>query len=211
MWTSDNTDALSRVFIQYGTNMIYPAVVTGSHVSATPNHQTGNQTSLKFRFDVAMGGRLGMELQPQSLSPSERDFARQAIGQYKTLVRPLVMQGDLYRLLSPYDDHGFCAYMYAAKDKASAVVYAYCLKYQGRTHFPQFRLSGLIAREALPRQGNQYRRQQVGLLGQRTGLLGPVPHERRTEPATDASCSSAVFHIEEVAADLTVWRPLPAG
>lgn len=198
VWTSDNTDALSRVFIQYGTNMIYPAVVTGSHVSATPNHQTGNQTSLKFRFDVAMGGRLGMELQPQSLSPSERDFARQAIGQYKTLIRPLVMQGDLYRLLSPYDDHGFCAYMYAAKDKASAVVYAYCLKYQGRTHFPQFRLSGLSPEK-------RYRVKEINAVGNKSVYWGNgqvfsgqyLMNEGLNLRLTQC-CSSAVFHIEEV-------------
>ncbi|MDY3296092.1 MAG: alpha-galactosidase, partial [Bacteroidaceae bacterium] len=68
VWTSDNTEALSRVFIQYGTNMIYPAATTGSHVSAVPNHQTNNITPLKFRFDLASTGRMGMELQPANMT-----------------------------------------------------------------------------------------------------------------------------------------------
>ena len=62
VWTSDNTEALSRTRIQYGTSLFYPATVMGSHVSATPNHQTGNITPIKFRFDIACAGRLGMEL-----------------------------------------------------------------------------------------------------------------------------------------------------
>lgn len=142
VWTSDNTDPLSRVFIQYGTNLIYPALVTGSHVSASPNHQTNNQTPLKFRFDVAMSGRLGMELQPKDMSDKDKIFARKAIANYKE-IRDLVMFGDLYRIVSPYENQGFYSLMYVGKDKKRAVVYGYCIDYQGRTLTPQFRLNGL--------------------------------------------------------------------
>ena len=83
VWTSDNTEALSRARIQYGTSLFYPAVVMGSHVSATPNHQTGNITPIKFRFDMACAGRLGMELQPRQMTDEERQFARRAIASYK--------------------------------------------------------------------------------------------------------------------------------
>lgn len=142
VWTSDNTDALSRIFIQYGTNMIYPALATGAHVSASPNHQTGNQTPIKFRFDLAMSGRLGMELQPQQLTPQEKKFAQIAIRNYKE-IRPLLMFGDLYRIQSPYSDKGFYSLMYSSKDKKQAVLYAFCIKYQGRTHLPLLKLYGL--------------------------------------------------------------------
>lgn len=142
VWTSDNTDPLSRLYIQYGTNLIYPALVTGSHVSASPNHQTNNQTPLKFRFDMAMSGRLGMELQPKSLSEQERAFAQKAIANYKD-IRDLVMFGDLYRIVSPYDGHGYYSLMYVGKDKKRAVLYGYCVEYQGRTITPQFKLNGL--------------------------------------------------------------------
>ena len=141
VWTSDNTEALSRVFIQYGTNLIYPACVTGSHVSAVPSHQTGNMTPLKFRFDIAAAGRIGMELQPKDLTAEEKVFARQAISSYKTY-RDLVFSGDLYRLCSPYDGNHY-AIMYALKDKSRAVVMAYCIRYQARTLKPYFRLQGL--------------------------------------------------------------------
>ena len=141
VWTSDNTEALSRAYIQYGTNMIYPAYVTGSHVSAVPNHQSGNVTPLKFRFDMACSGRLGMELQPKQMTDEEREFARQAISSYKGY-RDIVMYGDLYRLSSPYDaDH--YSLMYVSKDKKRAVVFGYCLKYQARTLVPIFKLNGL--------------------------------------------------------------------
>lgn len=142
-WTSDNTEALSRSYIQYGTNMIYPAFVTGSHVSAVPNHQSGNVTPLKFRFDMACSGRLGMELQPKDMTESEKEFAREAIGSYKEY-RDLVFAGDLYRIKSPYDSD-YYSLMYVSKDKSRAVVFAYCLKYQARTLIPQLRLEGLDA------------------------------------------------------------------
>ena len=66
-WTSDNTDALQRIFTQWGTNHIYPAIATANHVTTCPNHQTGRSTPLKFRFDVAMSGRLGLELNPADM------------------------------------------------------------------------------------------------------------------------------------------------
>ncbi|MCM1503114.1 MAG: alpha-galactosidase [Bacteroidales bacterium] len=142
VWTSDNTEAVSRVFIQYGTNMIYPACVTGSHVSAVPNHQTGNITPIKFRFDIASAGRLGMELQPKDMTAEEKEFAKMAIASYKEY-RDLVFYGDLYRIHSPYGKGDHYALMYVSKDKKRAVVFAYCLKYQSRTLLPQFRLYGL--------------------------------------------------------------------
>lgn len=143
VWTSDNTEPRSRIFIQYGTNMIYPALVTGSHVSATPNHQTGNITPLKFRFDLAMSGRLGMELQPKDLTDNEKSFAKIAIENYKR-IRDIVMQGDLYRIISPYEGKGLYAIMYVSKDKKQAVVFDYCFEYQGRTHHSQLiKLNGL--------------------------------------------------------------------
>lgn len=132
VWTSDNTDARSRIFIQYGTNMIYPALVTGSHVSEVPNHQTGNVTPLKFRFDMAMSGRFGMELQPKNLSEEEKEFAKIAIENYKD-IRDIVMKGDLYRLISPYEGKGLYAIMFVSKDKKRAVVFDYCFEYRGRT------------------------------------------------------------------------------
>ena len=141
-WTSDNTDAISRVRIQYATSMIYPACAMASHVSAVPNHQSGNVTPLKMRFDMAAAGRLGMELQPKNLSASERALADRCIKSYKGF-RDVVFNGDLYRLSSPYDTD-YYAFMYVSEDKSKAVVFEFCLRYQNRatgTHL--IKLQGL--------------------------------------------------------------------
>ena len=142
IWTSDNTDALTRVYIQYATNLIYPACVMASHVSAVPNHQTGNVTALKFRFDIACSGRLGMELQPKNLTEGERALADRCIRSYKQY-RDLVFTGDVYRLASPYDGD-YYALMYVSQDQRRAVVFTYCIKYQNRAVGAHpFRLDGL--------------------------------------------------------------------
>lgn len=140
-WTSDDTEARQRAFIQYGTNMIYPAIVTGSHVSEVPNHQSKNITPLKFRFDMACSGRLGIELQPKILSDEEKAFARRAIESYKNY-RDIIQDGDLYRLLSPYETD-FYSVMYVSKDKKRAVMFAYSLEYHGRVMAPHVHLYGL--------------------------------------------------------------------
>ncbi|MDD3078738.1 MAG: alpha-galactosidase [Paludibacter sp.] len=142
VWVSDNTDPRSRIFIQYGTNMIYPALVSGSHVSASPNHQTNNQTPLKFRFDLAMTGRLGMELQPENMSSEDIKFSKNAILTYKQ-IRDIIMEGDLYRILSPYNNHGYYALSYISKNKKRAVVFGFCFEFQGRTITPLLQLNGL--------------------------------------------------------------------
>ncbi len=141
-WTSDNTEALSRAKIQYGTSLFFPAIVMGSHVSAVPNHQTGNITPLKFRFDMACAGRLGMELQPKKMTEEEKEFAKMAIASYKDY-RDIVLWGDQYRIGSPYDKSGCYGVLYVSKDRKKAVFFSYCLMYQGRTLVPEFRLKGL--------------------------------------------------------------------
>ena len=141
-WVSDNTDAITRIKLQYGTSMIYPACLHASHVSAVPNHQTGNMTPLKFRFDVACSGRLGMELQPKSLSADERALAARCIESYKEY-RDLVFTGDLYRLGDPWNSNLY-ALMYVSEDRSRAVLFAYNLEFRSRAKdAPVIRLQGL--------------------------------------------------------------------
>ncbi|MFB6343506.1 alpha-galactosidase [Saccharicrinis sp. FJH62] len=142
-WTSDNTDPLSRIFIQYGTNLIYPPVATAAHVSTSPNHQTGRVTPLKFRFDVAMTGRLGMELQPKDIKGDDRVFAIEAINNYKKYIRPLVTAGDLYRLLSPYDEGGWASLLYVDPNKKTAALFAFSIEPHSRGLYPTVKLNGL--------------------------------------------------------------------
>ncbi len=143
-WASDNTNPYNRVFIQYGTNHFFPAIATGAHVSTSPNHQTGAVSPLKFRFDVAMSGRLGMELQPKDISGEERVFAKQAIENYKK-IRPIVQLGNLYRIQSPYSEEAWETLAYVSKDKKESVLFAYSLKPHERTKYLEVKLKGLDA------------------------------------------------------------------
>jgi alpha-galactosidase len=113
-----------------------------SHVSAVPNHQTSNVTPLKFRFDMACSGRLGLELQPKFFSAEDRALADRCITSYKKY-RDLVFGGDVYRLASPYDG-SYYGVMYVSQDKSRAVVFTYCLDFEPRTVGGKtFRLTGL--------------------------------------------------------------------
>lgn len=141
-WTSDNTDALQRIYMQWGTSYFFPAIAMGSHISASPNHQTFRHVPLKFRIDVAMSGRLGVELQPSSMTEDELSMCRNAIAGYKQ-IRPTVQKGDLYRLMSPYDNNGVASLMYVAQDKKQAVLYWYKTEHFHNQHLPSVCLDGL--------------------------------------------------------------------
>lgn len=141
-WVSDNTDALQRIFIQWGTSYFYPSMAMAQHVSASPNHQTGRMIPIKYRFDVAMTGRLGMEIQPKDMTDSEKEFAKQAISTYKQ-IRPVIQFGDLYRLISPYDKCGVSSLMYCTPQKNRAVFFAYKMEHFAFQAIPRFRMAGL--------------------------------------------------------------------
>lgn len=141
-WPSDNTNPSERILIQNSVNHFFPAMATASHVSCSPNHQSGATSPLKYRFDVAMSGRLGLELQPASLSPEEREQAKRAISEYKQ-IRPIITSGDLYRLKDPNSDTGRAALQYVTKDASKAALYIYNLKHHGRTTSMNIRLKGL--------------------------------------------------------------------
>ena len=123
-WVSDNTDALQRIYMQWGSSYFYPSNAMAQHISAAPNHQTGRVIPIKFRCDVAMSGRLGLELQPSKMTEEERAQSTQAIKDYKT-VREVVQLGNLYRLVSPYDHKGIASLMYTDDAKGKAVFFAY--------------------------------------------------------------------------------------
>lgn len=120
-WLSDNTDAHDRLCMQWSANHFFPANAVGAHVTASPNLYTGRRTSLKFRFDVALAGRLGFELDPRTLSAEEAQELSERLALAKEL-RPLVQLGDLYRLVSPYEGPD-CALLYT--DGRQALLLAY--------------------------------------------------------------------------------------
>lgn len=141
-WVSDNTDALQRIHMQWGTSYFFPAIAMASHISATPNHTVFRTTSLKFRIDVAMSGRLGMEIQPRNMTQEERDLCRKAIAEYKE-IRPVVQFGDIYRLKAPFEGDPYASMMYCSEDKTKAVFYWWKTETFHDQHFPRVKMAGL--------------------------------------------------------------------
>ena len=141
-WVSDNTDALQRIYMQWGTSYFYPSNAMAQHISASPNHQTGRIIPIKFRCDVAMSGRLGMELQPSKMTKEEYQQTAQAIKDYKS-VRDVIQLGNLYRLVSPYDDKGIASLMYTDDTENKAVFFAYKMEHFNNQVIPRVCLRGL--------------------------------------------------------------------
>lgn len=125
MWTSDQTDAYHRILIQWGSLNFYPSNMLAAHVGSAYSKYTQRLMPIKFRFDVASMCRLGMEMVPAKLNDAERAYAKRAFAEYK-VIRPIVQQGDLYRLISPYEgDKNHTALMYVNEAKDKAVLFAY--------------------------------------------------------------------------------------
>ena len=115
IWCSDNTDAIDRLRIQYGTSFGYPVSVVGSHVSAVPNHQTGRKTPLHTRGVVAMSGTFGYELNLMKLSEEEKQEIREQIAEYKSYAS-IIQNGLYYRLSNPTTEE-ICAWEFVHTDE----------------------------------------------------------------------------------------------
>ncbi len=121
IWTSDDTDAVERCRIQYGTSLVYPASSISAHVSASPNHQTGRSTSFETRGNVAMAGAFGYELDLTKLTAEEKELVRKQVAQYHAYY-DVIQNGDLYRLISPFENENVCAWEYVSADKREALL-----------------------------------------------------------------------------------------
>ena len=184
-WVSDNTDALQRIYMQWGTSYFFPAIAMASHISAAPNHQTFRTVPLKYRIDVAMSGRLGMEIQPKNMTDEEKELCRKAIADYKK-IRPVVQLGDIYRLVSPYDHLGVASLMYTSPEKDKAVFYWWKTEHFVNQHLPRVTMAGLhpgktyritelnrIDNQPLPFEGKVY----SGAFLMENGLEIPYTHK----------------------------------
>ncbi|MEG0628859.1 MAG: alpha-galactosidase, partial [Enterococcus sp.] len=141
-WTSDNTDAISRLKIQYGTSLLFPISSMGAHVSDIPNHQVNRNTSMKLRGDVAMSGNLGYELDLTTLSDSEKAEVKEQIQFYKEH-RRLIQYGDFYRLLSPFDSNEETSWMFVSEDKQEALFFYYQILSEAHAPSKRVKLVGL--------------------------------------------------------------------
>ena len=142
-WVSDNTDALQRVYIQWGTSLFFPSNAMAQHIGGAPYWNTGGRViPIKFRCDVAMSGRLGIELQPKHMNDEEKLQCTTCFADYKEL-RQTVQTGDLYRLQNPYNRKGVASLMYVNEHKSQAVLFAYKVDNYYSMPIPRFRLQGL--------------------------------------------------------------------
>lgn len=195
-WTSDNTDALQRVYMQYATSYFFPAMAMGSHISAVPNHTTRRSMPIKFRTDVAMSGRLGMEIQPAQMTDADKQFCKKAIDIYKKELRQTVQTGDLYRLLSPFDGKGASALMYVSENKDRAVFFMYRTDNSYGATVPRVAMDGLdpqalytvteinaIDRKPLPCEGKTFSGAYLIL----NGLELPAAHDLDWNDRSDFS------------------------
>ena len=142
-WPSDNNDPFQRVFIQWGTSYFFPSNAMAQHIAHSPYWNTGRTSPIKYRTDVAMSGRLGIELQPANMTPEEREQTKRAISDYKR-IRDIVQLGNLYRLVSPYEEN-LSSFLYTNDSKDRVVLFAHRVKYLYNMVIPRVRLAGLDA------------------------------------------------------------------
>lgn len=140
-WTSDNTDAVERIRIQYGTSFCYPVSSMGSHVSAVPNHQIRRVTSLRTRADVAFFGTYGYELDLEQLSHEEKSDLKKYT-EFMKQYRNLIQFGRFYRLLSPFDGNE-AAWMVVSEDQRHAIVGYYKILMHANSPLKRLKLAGL--------------------------------------------------------------------
>lgn len=143
IWCSDNTDALDRVKIQYGTSFGYPVSSVGSHVSAVPNHQTGRITPFHTRGVIAMAGTFGYELDPKQLSEEEKQELKEQMKTYRRYEN-LIQNGLYYRLSDPSVQE-IGAWAFVSEDQKEALVNAVVLHVHGNMTVNYVRLKGLAA------------------------------------------------------------------
>lgn len=154
IWTSDNTDPYYRPKIQYGCSYAYPLSTMSAHISETPNGCSWIPADLSFRLAVSLGGVLGYELNTTKLSEEEKEVVKNQIALYRE-VEPLILKGDLYRLISPFDTLDRAAQIIVSKDKNFA--FATYLQIYGTSHCPHvfLKLRGLD-------ENKRYRLEETG-------------------------------------------------
>ena len=137
-WCSDDTDPYERIYIQWSLSKFFPAKTMGSHVT-----NWNRRTSVKFRTDVCSACKLGFDIDLKSLSQDDYKFVQAAVKNYHDL-KPVILDGDQYRLVSPYETN-HCAINYVSKDRQRAVLFAYDLHPRNKEPLPRVRLQGLDA------------------------------------------------------------------
>lgn len=140
-WTSDNTDAMERIKIQYGSSLVYPLISMGSHVSESPNQQVFRETALETRANVAYFGNLGYELDVNNLSDVEKEEIKKQIQFYKEN-REVFQFGEFYRIKNPYNNN-ISAWMVKSNDEKTIILGCYKLLNHANEGKERVKLFGL--------------------------------------------------------------------
>ena len=170
IWCSDNTDAIERLRIHYGTSFGYPMSSVSAHVSVCPNHQNGRVTPFKTRGICAMQGSFGYELDLSKLSEEDKAEARRQIAVYNENWE-LFQSGSYYRLNSPMENHDYTAWSYVSKDQRKASLSVIYTDLHGNPKPVRVKLKGLKKDASYDVDGTVY----TGAALMRGGLLIPKP------------------------------------
>ncbi|USK28936.1 alpha-galactosidase [Metabacillus hrfriensis] len=193
-WASDDTDAVERLKIQYGSSFIYPIYSIGSHVSDIPNHQTLRRTSLKARGDAAYFGTFGYELDPNKMTDEEKAEVKSQIETYKSH-RTLIRNGDFYRLISPFESNE-TAWMIVSKDQTEAFIGWYqVLATPNPKKIQTLKLAGLDANSTYHVNGSDQAYGGDELM--QRGLQLPVEYNgvNKNHAERGGDFQSSVFHL----------------
>ncbi|MBF1703160.1 MAG: alpha-galactosidase, partial [Streptococcus sanguinis] len=197
-WTSDDSDAIERLKIQYGTSLLYPLSSMGAHVSIVPNHQTNRLTPLKTRGNVAFFGSFGYELDLNQLSPEELAEVREQIAFYKRH-RDLIHNGTFYRLQSPFKGDGQTAWMVVSQDQNTALLGTFKVLNQVNRSHQRLQLKGLAVDKVYRLEGHAY----MGAELMRVGLVttdassGQLLEDSKQEPSYDFDSKLWLFEAED--------------
>ena len=173
IWASDNTDAIERLQIQYGSSFGYPTCTLGAHVSAVPNHQTGRITSMKTRAVVAMSGSFGYELDLNTVSDAEKEEVKEHIALFKKYWS-VIHEGAYYRLSNPMELSEYAAWEFVSKDKNEALLNIVTLQTHGNAPVCFLRLKGLNEKATYVEQ--ETGREYSGYALMNAGLPLPRPN-----------------------------------
>ncbi|OPJ57898.1 alpha-galactosidase [Clostridium oryzae] len=184
-WTSDDTDAVERIKIQYGTSIVYPVSTMGAHVSAVPNHQVHRNTSLKTRGDVAMSGNFGYELDLTKFTEDEKEHVKEQIAEYKEL-RHIIQFGDMYRLLSPFEGND-TSWIIVSKDKTEAFAAYFSVLAVPNGPIKRIKFKGLDAKKNYTIEGKE------GIYGGDELMYAGIP-----VPVLEGDYQSVVWKIKSV-------------
>ena len=193
IWTSDDSDAVERLKIQYGTSLVYPFSAMGAHVSAVPNHQCGRVTPISFRGHAAMTGAFGYELDLEGLSETDKAEVALQTAQYARWGH-LPAQGDLYRLLSPFEGNT-AAWSFVMPDRSEALALHFRVLARPNPEPERLRLIGLdpdAVYEVTAYEGTKQSGDAVRLSGARLmafGLHVPFGH---------GDFASALWHLRRL-------------